>query len=65
MELNIPKFQTIRQTARAGVLSEYTLRAMEHEGRLPCVYSGKKCLVNVTALVEQLESESRAHIRET
>ena len=54
------KFMTIRQTAATGILPEYTLRKMEKTQRLPCVYSGKKCLVNYEALIEQLERDSRS-----
>ncbi len=55
-EIQIPQFLTIRETARTGVLPENLLRKMEKQGRLPCIYSGKKCLVNFGLLVEQLNS---------
>lgn len=51
---SIPRFLTIRQTAKEGPLSEYCLRLMEKQGNLPCVYSGRKCLVNFDRLIEQL-----------
>ncbi len=54
------RFQTIRQTARAKVLPEYTLRLMEKQGRLPGVRSGNRFLVNVPMLIEQLDRESLA-----
>ena len=57
MENNsLPKMLTIRQVAKTGILSEYCLRLMEKQGRLPCIYSGKKCLVNLDRLVEMLNS---------
>ena len=50
----IPRFMTIRQTAKTGILSEYCLRLMEKQGKLPCIYSGNKCLINFDALLSQL-----------
>lgn len=55
------KFMTIRQAAGAGVLSEYTLRIMEKQGRLPGIRSGNRFLVNVTMLEQQLDRESAAN----
>lgn len=58
--VNAPHFLTIRQAAATGILSEYGLRQMEKAGQLPCVYVGKRCLVNFELLVELLEAQSRA-----
>ena len=57
MNIDVPHFMSIREIAKTGILSEYTLRLMEKQKRLPCIYvgqSGKKCLVNFDRLVEQL-----------
>ena len=43
---NTPLMMTIRQVARTGLLSEYALRLMEKQGKLPCIYVGNRCLVN-------------------
>ncbi|MBM6925537.1 hypothetical protein [Pseudoflavonifractor phocaeensis] len=56
MEKTIPRFMSIREVARTGLLSEYALRLMEKQKQLPCVYTGKKCLINFDKLVEQLNS---------
>lgn len=56
-------FFTIRETAKTGLLSEYALRLLEAQGRLPGVYVGKRKLVNVPLLLEQLERESMAGLR--
>ena len=56
MTMEIPRFMSIREVARTGLLSEYTLRLMEKQKLLPCVYTGKKCLINFDKLVEQLNS---------
>jgi len=52
----MPRFMTLREVAPTGILSEYCLRQMEKQKRLPCIYSGKRCLINYTALVEQLNN---------
>lgn len=54
------KFQTIRQTAKLGILSEYNLRLRLAQGRLPGVYSGNRFMVNLPLLEKQLDAESAA-----
>lgn len=54
MEHTIPVFLSIRETAKSGILTEYRLRCMEKSGELPCIYAGKKCLINVDLLIAQL-----------
>ena len=58
----MPEFRTIRQTAKTGLMSEHRLRLMVAEGRCPGVYRGTRFMVNVTALAEQLDAESRAAV---
>lgn len=60
---NIPKFMTIRETARTGILSEYHLRILEKQGRLPGVRSGNRFKVNIGLLVEQLNRESAVEVQ--
>lgn len=55
-------FKTIREVARTGLLAEYHLRTRYHQGRLPGIQTGRKFLVNVDLLQEQLERESRAAV---
>ena len=45
-DCNIPRMMTIREVARTGVMSEYTLRAMVKQGHVPCVKVGVKVLIN-------------------
>lgn len=52
------KFQTIRQTAKLGILSEHNLRLRLAQGRLPGVYSGNRFMVNVPMLMQKLDAES-------
>lgn len=55
----MPEFKTIRQTAATGILSEHRLRIMVAQGVCPGIQTGNRFLVNVSALVEMLESMSR------
>ncbi len=52
----IPKMKTIRQTAAMGILTEHALRQMAREGRLPSMQVGKKTLINVDKLIDQLNN---------
>lgn len=56
------KFMTIRQTAAAGYDTEFHLRLMQKQGKLPGFFSGRTFKVNVPLLVEQLDRESLAHV---
>lgn len=51
-------YLSIRQVAKNGLISEYLLRLMEKQGKLPGVYSGRKKLVNLEMLEAQLAEES-------
>ncbi len=52
-------FKTIRQVARYLDISESLVRRLVAQGVCPGVYSGNRFLVNVEALREYLEAESR------
>ena len=56
-------FKTIRQTAALGILTEHRLRLMVAQGICPGIYVGNRFLVNVDALVEQLQRESLEGVR--
>ena len=49
-----PRMVSIREAARLGPLSEYTLRLLEKQKKLPCIYTGRKCLINYERLLEML-----------
>lgn len=53
------KFLTIRKAAALGVMSEHYLRQLVAQGKCPGIKSGNRFLINVEALTEQLEAESR------
>ena len=45
---------SIREAAKLGPLSEYTLRLLEKQKKLPCIYTGRECLINYDRLLEML-----------
>ena len=53
---NLPRMRTIREVAKLGILSENCLRQMQKQGKLPCMYAGTKCLINLDLLIEQLNN---------
>lgn len=56
----MPNFRTIRQVAATGIISEHYLRQMVARGECLGVWSGNRFLVNLSALAEQLDAQSRA-----
>ena len=52
---------TIRETAKLGILGEWRLREMVKNNELPGIYCGRKFLVNVGLLEQQIEQQSRAN----
>ena len=61
---DLPRMRTIKEVASLGLISEYGLRLMEKQGRLPCIHVGKKCLINLDRLLEQLNCESGEEVNE-
>ena len=55
----VPRFLTIRQTARTGIISEHRLRQMVKEKNVPGIYSGSRFLVNLDQFIEQLNVLSK------
>ena len=57
MERNeLPRMRSIREVAATGLMSEYALRMMEKQGTLPCIYVGRKCLINLDRLLDILNN---------
>lgn len=54
-------FQTIRQVAKTGLISEHYLRLRLKQSGLPGFYVGTRFMVDVAALVETLHNESRTN----
>lgn len=59
----MPEFKTIRQAAATGIISEHYLRLMVKRGECPGIQSGNRFLVNVSALAEWLDKESRERVK--
>ena len=55
----MPIFKTIRETAKTGLLSENHLRSLVAEGKCPGIYRGNRFLINMDALQEMLDKQSR------
>ncbi|MBD5170038.1 MAG: helix-turn-helix domain-containing protein [Oscillibacter sp.] len=55
----MPEFKTIRQTAATKIISESYLRQLVAQGKCPGIRVGNRFLVNVGALAEMLDAESR------
>lgn len=55
-------FKTIRQTAALGFVTEHRLRLMVADGSVPGIKTGNRFMVNVDALAEQLDRQSRANV---
>lgn len=49
-----PRMLSIRQAAALGPLSEYALRLLLRQGKLPGLYVGKKFLIAYDRLLDQL-----------
>ena len=60
----MPTFKTIRQTAALGILTEHRLRLMVAQGGCPGIRTGNRFLVNVDALVELLDKQSREGVKQ-
>lgn len=58
----MPTFKTIRQTAATGLASENFIRMLVAQGKCPGIRSGNRFLVNVEALGEMLDAESRKKV---
>ncbi len=51
-------FISIRDCPARTGLSENYIRQLKRDGKLPCIMSGKKCLVNVPQLMELMNKET-------
>lgn len=52
----LPKMLTIREVASTGLLPEHALRQLVREGKIPCVFAGRKALICFSKLCELLAS---------
>lgn len=56
--MNDAPFQTIRQVAKSGLLSEHYLRLRLSQGKLPGFFVGNRFMVDYAALVDMMHRES-------
>ena len=54
--MNTPTLMIIPQLAATGLFTEYAIRTLYKEGRLPAFTVGKKVLINYDMLLEQLNN---------
>lgn len=57
-------FYSINEVAAVGLLSRPKLLQMQKANQLPCIYSGRKCLINMPQLVEMLQQQSRDAVKQ-
>lgn len=51
-----PTMLTIRETAKTGILSEWALRALVKQGKIPGIYVRNRFLVNYDRLCDWLNN---------
>lgn len=56
----IPRFMTIHEVAKTGILSECCLRRMERRGELPAIKTGNRTLINFDRFLELYGVDSNA-----
>lgn len=49
-----PRMMGIREAAQTGIMSEYALREMVKDGRIPHIRIKRKALINYDKLLEML-----------
>ena len=56
-------FLTIPQTAAVSNFPEFFIRQLQKQQKLPCIYAGRKCLVNDPQFIAMLDKESREAVQ--
>ena len=54
-----PRFASIRETSKLTGLSMYYIRRAVRNGDIPHIRSGEKYLINLSALAERLDAQSK------
>ena len=60
--MNDAPFQTIRQVAKSGLLSEHYLRLRLGRGELPGFFVGNRFMVDYAALEDMLHREALSQV---
>lgn len=55
------KFLTVREVAATGILTEYSIRLMLKQKKIPAIYINRKALINYPLLLEVLDKQSLQH----
>ena len=57
-------FLSIPETAAVSGFPEFFIRQLQKQKKLPCIYAGRKCLVNYNQFLSMLDNESREAVQE-
>lgn len=53
---NLPRMMSIREVAGTGVISEYAMRQLVKQGKVPCIALEHKALINFDAFIKMLNN---------
>lgn len=59
MNNTLSPFPCIREFAKEGIFSEYTLRLMLKQGKLPHIMCGNRCRINRALFMKQIDDDSK------
>lgn len=57
------KFLTVREVVATGIMTEYSLRLMLKQKKIPAIYINKKALINYPLLLEELDKQSLQQVK--
>lgn len=60
-----PKMLTINETAKTGILSEWALRALVKQGKIPGIYVGNRFLINYDRFCDWLNNSGNTSSENT
>ena len=64
-DITQPKMLTINETAKTGILSEWALRALVKQGKIPGIYVGNRFLINYDRLCDWLNNSGNTSSENT
>lgn len=53
---NLPRMMSIRDVAKTGLISEYALRQLVKQGKVPCIALEHKVFINFDAFIKMLNN---------
>lgn len=51
-----PRMMGIREAAETGIMTEYAIRQLVKDGRIPCIKLKRKAYINYNKLVEMMNN---------